>query len=284
MELTSTTNQSVHKNLWNMDTHTFSSDMLKLTAIITMMIDHIGAGILEYFLLPDISASIPYNTLLIIYYINMVLRLIGRIAFPIFCFLLVQGFLHTRNRLKYTRNLLIFALISELPFDYLFAGEISFSTQNVFWTLLIGLLTLWVLEVIQNKEIHITLKTIVSLLAIAISLTVAAFLKTDYAWTGVLLILGLYFFREKLALQCSIPFIVFLISSIISNLAYFSSLQQTVVFVLLSKWTLFIPALMIYHCNGKRYMQKGKYFFYAFYPAHIAVLYVIKIILTNILQ
>ena len=62
MELTSDANQSVLKNLWNKDTHTFSSDMLKLTAIITMMIDHIGAGILEYLLYTDISASIPYNT------------------------------------------------------------------------------------------------------------------------------------------------------------------------------------------------------------------------------
>ncbi|MDY2699753.1 MAG: TraX family protein [Lachnospiraceae bacterium] len=283
MELTSEANQSVLKNLWNKDTHTFSSDMLKLTAIITMMIDHIGAGILEYLLYTDISASIPYNTLLIIYYINMVLRLIGRIAFPIFCFLLVQGFLHTRSRIKYARNFLIFALISELPFDFCFFGGIDWSHQNVFLTLCIGLLTLWALEVIQNKEMHIALKTMVSLLAIAISLTVAAFLKTDYTWTGVLLILGLYFFREKLALQCSIPFIVFLISSIISNLAYVT-LQESVLLCLSSKWTLFIPALMIYHCNGKRYMQKGKYFFYAFYPVHLAVLYVIQIILTNILQ
>ena len=259
MELTSDANQSVLKNLWNKDTHTFSSDMLKLTAIITMMIDHIGAGILEYLLYTDISASIPYNTLLIIYYINMVLRLIGRIAFPIFCFLLVQGFLHTRSRIKYARNFLIFALISELPFDFCVFGGIDWSHQNV------------------------ALKTMVSLLAIAISLTVAAFLKTDYTWTGVLLILGLYFFREKLALQCSIPFIVFLISSIISNLAYVT-LQESVLLCLSSKWTLFIPALMIYHCNGKRYMQKGKYFFYAFYPVHLAVLYVIQIILTNILQ
>ena len=213
----------------------------------------------------------------------MVLRLIGRIAFPIFCFLLVQGFLHTRSRIKYARNFLIFALISELPFDFCVFGGIDWSHQNVFLTLCIGLLTLWALEVIQNKEMHIALKTMVSLLAIAISLTVAAFLKTDYTWTGVLLILGLYFFREKLALQCSIPFIVFLISSIISNLAYVT-LQESVLLCLSSKWTLFIPALMIYHCNGKRYMQKGKYFFYAFYPVHLAVLYVIQIILTNILQ
>ena len=257
--------------------------MSKLTAIITMIIDPIGAAILAYLLYTDISASIPYNTLLIIYYINMVLRLIGRIAFPIFCFLLVQGFLHTRSRIKYARNFLIFALISELPFDFCFFGGIDWSHQNVFLTLCIGLLTLWALEVIQNKEMHIALKTMVSLLAIAISLTVAAFLKTDYTWTGVLLILGLYFFREKLALQCSIPFIVFLISSIISNLAYVT-LQESVLLCLSSKWTLFIPALMIYHCNGKRYMQKGKYFFYAFYPVHLAVLYVIQIILTNILQ
>lgn len=283
MEITSTANQSVLKNLCNEDTHTFSSDMLKLTAIIIMLIDHIGAGILERLLYTDIAASIPRNTLLIMYYADSVFRTIGRIAFPIFCFLLVQGFLYTRSRLKYMRNLLIFALISELPYDYLFVGKISFSDQNVFWTLLTGLLTLWLLEIIQNKKMHIAPKTMVSWLVIATSLAVVMFLKTDYEWMGILLILGLYFFREKRALQCSIPFIVFFISMIIYYLTDVS-LQESVIFCLQSEWTIAISALMIYHCNGKRYMQKGKYFFYAFYPAHIAVLYIIQVILINILR
>ena len=96
---------------------------LKIIALITMLIDHIGAFLIEPYLLNngvfpfafDISI-IPkeFKTLYIIYIIT---RLIGRIAFPIYCFLIVEGFLHTSNLKKYAFNLLLFAFISEIPFN-----------------------------------------------------------------------------------------------------------------------------------------------------------------------
>ena len=70
------------------------------------------------------------------------MRMIGRVAFPIFCFLLIQGFLHTHDVKKYAARLFAFALISELPFDLAFKGKIDFSYQNVFFTLFIGLMTM----------------------------------------------------------------------------------------------------------------------------------------------
>ena len=110
-------NQSVIGNLWDQKTHTFSDDMLKLVAVFTMLLDHAASGILEYYL-----QYVPLNDDVweLLYRINSDLRVIGRIAFPLFCFLLIHGFMHTHSRLKYVGNLLLFALLSELPFDFLF--------------------------------------------------------------------------------------------------------------------------------------------------------------------
>ena len=134
---------------------------LKMIALISMLIDHIGAVVLEAKLIDlgmgeamesqqgTIDFMAQYGTL---YITDIVLRFIGRIAFPIFCFLLVEGFMHTRSRFKYGRNLLLFALISEIPFNLAIARsmgdtQLAFGVlypdyQNVFFTLFIGLLCL----------------------------------------------------------------------------------------------------------------------------------------------
>ena len=99
------------------------SFQLKWIAIITMLIDHVGA---------------------IFFPGNLVFRYVGRIAFPIFCFQLVEGFFHTRNIEKYMLRLGIFAIISEIPYDLAFRGNIlDFEHQNVFFTLFLGILMLY---------------------------------------------------------------------------------------------------------------------------------------------
>ena len=93
-----------------------TGNALKFIAIFTMLIDHIGAALIEY----GILCSYDIDRMMIIieteegmrwYLFDLVLRIIGRIAFPIFCFLLVEGFLHTRDERKYARNLLLFAFM-----------------------------------------------------------------------------------------------------------------------------------------------------------------------------
>ena len=101
---------------------------LKIIAIIAMFIDHFAAIVMDRYLFASgfyvrdtesgilaIDPSIPNG--MMIYWIDVALRLIGRIGFPIFCFLLIEGFIHTRCRWKYLLRLTIFALVSEIPFD-----------------------------------------------------------------------------------------------------------------------------------------------------------------------
>lgn len=144
-----------------------SGSTLKIIACITMLIDHTAATIIDrIFILKNLDAIdttsfqgmgdfIEANMALVILYGSM--RLIGRLAFPIYCFLLIEGFQHTRNVGKYALRLAIFAAVSELPFDLAFNGSLFEKRyQNVFFTLLIGLLVLqgfwWIKEKASVKK------------------------------------------------------------------------------------------------------------------------------------
>ena len=120
-----------------------SGSTLKMIAIVTMVIDHIGAAVLARLLMVNglgeldqtnadaIMQWLSANGAL--YWTYTVMRMIGRVAFPIFCFLLVEGFLHTHDVKKYAMRLGLFALISEIPFDLAFSDKIlEFNYQNVF--------------------------------------------------------------------------------------------------------------------------------------------------------
>lgn len=262
MESKITQNKTVLKNMWDIPSGTFSADMLKLTAMITMFIDHIGAGILEY-LIKQVPLSNQTGQTLIT--IDQVLRLIGRISFPLYCFLLVQGFLYTKSRLKYAGSLLIFALLSEYPFDFLLSDHFDFSSQNVLFTLFIGLLTLWAVEKAGSKIIF-------QILFSAIGIFTAAILHTDYSWKGILLILSLYFLRENRFWQCTISFILFFSAFVFQSASLCGSVWQAFLSQASSKYTLIFSFWMMYRYNGKRYLKRGKYLFYLFYPAHLLLL------------
>ena len=135
-----------------------SGSTLKIIAIIAMAIDHFAASIILYgilmqqnpsFLGHPVSMTIPW------WNIYQVMRFIGRIGFPVFCFLLIEGFLHTSSKKKYATRLFLFALVSEFPFDYaLFNTPFAPGYQNVFFTLFLGLLTIWAIDTVSHKEIN----------------------------------------------------------------------------------------------------------------------------------
>jgi len=221
-----------------------SAGSLKTIAVVSMLIDHFAYAILYYaVLLPN--APIQRGTdLYTVYLVYRVMRGIGRTAFPIYCFMLVEGFFYTRSRLKYARNLAVFGLISEIPFDFAFEQTfLEFSYQNVYFTLLIGLLVIWAWDAAGYKRWYL------QILALGGGMGLAYLLNTDYDYRGVLLIFVFYILR-----QFRVP--------------------QTIGGAVAMYWEMpaVIPAfLLLPFYSGERGRQP-KYFFYAFYPCHLMIL------------
>lgn len=240
---------------------------LKMIAVITMLIDHTAASVLERMLM-QMPAWGPINgtNWASWHTFYIVLRGIGRMAFPIYCFLLAEGFLYTRSRAKYALRLFVFALISEIPFDLALNGRlIVLSYNNVFFTLLLGLLTIMAVDYIKEKlplegdaSRALYGRTVSRYLLTAAVLfagcVLAEFvLRCDYGATGVLAIFVLYVWRERRLMGFTIAVVVL------------GLLAGTLEFLAL---LMLIP---MYFYNGTRGKQV-KYFFYAFYPAHLLIL------------
>lgn len=219
-----------------------SGSTLKLIAIVTMFIDHLGV----------VAFETQISNYMVPYYI---MRLIGRLAFPIFCFLLVEGFFHTRDVKKYALRLLVFAFISEIPFDLAFNRQMFYwRHQNVFFTLFIGLLVIALLD--HTKHVfHGFLQFVVEIIVLVAGILLGQFLYTDYGAVGVLAIVFLYMFRQykSNALAMGISVIWLSTMNIIESPAL-------------------IDILLVKFYNGKRGLNL-KYVFYAFYPAHLLLLY-----------
>lgn len=220
--------------------------MLKLIAIITMLIDHAALILLsgtEFANSPLLSLGGKQITL------YFILRKAGRLAFPIFCFLVTEGFIHTKNFKKYLLSLSLFALISEIPFDLMISNKFLYiGKQNIYFTLALGVIALWV---IKNTK-----RSFERFIFLALILAAAIVLKVDYGYLGVMLIILIYVLREKPAVQAALA-----LPMLSGGYAALCA---------------FVPINMY---NGKRGFIKGKflkYFFYAFYPLHIICLLLIK--------
>lgn len=220
---------------------------LKQIACVSMLLDHIGASCLEAGALS--LSGLPALLFSQLYTLDRVLRLIGRLAFPIYCFLLVEGFLHTRDVRRYGVRLLGFALLSELPFDWAFFRTPFYPAyQNVYWTLLLGLTAMALLRRLDGGSLSGALLQIAAAGACAAA---AELLHTDYGASGVLLIVVLYALRA-------------------------SRLKQCIAGACLTAYELtgplaFVP---IWFYNGQR-GRCGRWqtmFYYFFYPAHLFAL------------
>lgn len=241
-----------------------TGNTLKMIAILSMLTDHIGAVIIEQVYLNPSSeaaflAMVETSSGQMWYGIDMVLRTVGRIAFPIFCFLLVEGFLHTRNVKKYAERLLLFAVVSEIPFDLaVFGTWLELSHQNVFFTLLVGLM---VLEEYKKSIGNPVRQAFV----ILIGCGATSFLKCDYDMTGVVLVLLLYVFWDNKKLQTIFGGLL----AALESLACFGAGMLS-----------FIPIRMY---NGKRGERNLKYFFYWFYPVHLLALFLLRVLIFGVL-
>ena len=216
---------------------------LKLIAACTMLIDHVG-----YVLFSD----------------ALWLRCIGRIAFPLFCFLMAECCVYTRDRRKYALRLLVFALLSEIPFNLMNTGTPwDLSHQNVLWTLLAGALLCWLVDWALQKRTAPGLVLTGAVMAAAFCLLELA--NTDYGGWGTLLVVMFYAVRRAPSGTVS------KMTAQTFGLAFFSIAIMGGVSVELWSLAALIP---IWLYNGQRgFSPKAvQYGFYAFYPAHILVL------------
>ena len=261
-----------------------TSFVLKIIAIISMLIDHASVA-----LYPLIPTNMNY-----LYEIG---RTVGRTAFPLFCFMIVEGFYHTRNKLRYLGSLILLAIISELPFDAVFVSNelrVEYSSQNVFFTLARGLTAIIILD-FTNKKVHsfitvqknILMMVICNLLNIFLQLFIiqliyvpVSAINADYGGSGFELILLIYYFEKipMLFRNFDARFYSDRVKFIFAGLAvafwlvYFDTISGRI-----TESPGLPAAVLILLYNGQRGSYRiPKYVFYFFYPVHLAILYFIR--------
>ncbi len=228
-----------------------SSGMLKMIAVVTMLIDHFAATVLVRYIYVSGDGGLGQ-----LYY---AMRQIGRVAFPIYCFLLVEGVNRTRHKGKYLVRMLLLALISEIPFDLAFSSQVlEFGYQNVYFTLTIALAAMIGLEWIAEKIKSLVAQKILIVLVTLVSMAVAYLMQTDYDCGGVACILIMYFLRYNRKAELIAGYVAFVL--ILGELAALPA---------------FI-ALAFY--RGKK-GYSNKFFFYGFYPIHLLILYSVCVVM-----
>lgn len=246
---------------------------LKLIAMISMLIDHIGATIIcKLALVAGAPAGTPFLSGAVVgvdmshesslWGLYTAVRALGRLALPLYCFLLVEGFHNTQSKPKYIQRLLIFALISEIPYDLAFHGEwFHPDHNNVFLTLSLGFLMMWAISIIREQTKNLesitknSLKNTISIFMCCLTLAVSTSLHTDYECSGIVAIWILFTLRNDPVLAAFLATLA--LSLITSNPIQLISLLS-------------IIPIALY--NGQKGTTGNRYLFYAFYPAHLLVL------------
>lgn len=244
----------------------FSGSTIKMIAMVAMVIDHLGVIILQN----GFVMKAPYHyftdqQFAVLLKVCHLCNLVGSIAFPLFCFLLVEGFWHTKNVKKYALSLGIFALVTEPLYDWALFGKLFYwQGQNVFFTLFLGLLTLILLQQVENK-------LWLSLIITSLTAITAYVLRLDGWYYGILLIFGFNWLRDKQWQKyLTIATIIFICGLDIS----FRALISPDFLVTL------LALVIIANYNQQRGLSL-KYSFYAFYPLHLVGLKLLADILTS---
>lgn len=221
-----------------------SGAALKYIAFLSMLIDHVNKALIY----PNLNGGMLLK-------VSNLFDIIGRIAFPIFVFLLVEGFFKTKNRKKYLLTLLFFAVISEVPFDMFTTGTYyNVNWNNIMFTLAMILVMLWIIDVLKEKMSSLpkALWYLVSVLIVAVMCLAAMNAGVDYEHHAILIGYFLYIFHEKMIM--AIPF------------SFLSMYKEP--------WALLGFGLTLTY-NGERGRQ-NKIFNYCFYPVHLLILGILR--------
>ena len=194
------------------------------------------------------------------------LNLIGRISFPIFAFQAVQGYIYTKDLKKHMMKLFIFACISQIPYMLFSTTFTNSFTLNIFFTLFLGLLTLFIYDKCKNK--------ILGFLFVVFASIIGQLIHIDYGAFGILLIFVFYFFKDKKVL-IAISTIVLCFAKYIPSIVQFPSLYLHYLYCGLFT-SLSLIFILLYN---KKEGPKAKYFFYIFYPLHLLILYFLTMVL-----
>ena len=214
-----------------------SSLILKIIALVAMTMDHTGK---------------------VLFFDNTILINIGRIAFPLFAFQIVEGYHHTKNIKKYLFRLFLVAIIAQIPFGYLFGG------LNTIFTLILGLLCILVYEKERDKLISWAV-----IITIGIS---AMLLGFDYGLYGILMIILFHiFYKSKIKKSIAFTILVIIHFSLLTYLANDFSL-------LISMFSTLTSLFFINMYNNKQ-GKPLKYLFYIYYPLHLYILWIISLII-----
>ena len=237
-----------------------TSTFLHIAAMIFMLCDHLWGTV------------IPGNDWL---------TCIGRIALPIYAFLLVEGYFHTKNLKKYFLRLLIFAVISEIPFNLALGSRLFYPVhQNVLWTFLISLLLICLNEKAKKKG-KLWLRILTAAASVALGFILGLVTMADYNYAGIFTVLVFYFFRGK-KWWCYLGQLILLYY--INNEILAGYVQEIFLFGRTFSFHRQLFALIalipIWLYRGKQgfHNKALQYTYYAFYPAHLLILGIIKLI------
>lgn len=252
------TNMTMRRNvIWK--TPSVTADGLKMFACAVMLIQSIGVIViekrmicLEQYTQAELSKALAEDShLMSLAGAGSVMQLIGGLAVPIFAFLLVEGFRHTSSFRKYFLTLLLFAVLSEIPFDYAYSRKIlDLSEQNALVTMTVSLLMLYFLKMLKEKDgagYHF-----VRLFIVLCAVAWVTLLRAQYGFCIVLLTAIFYLFYGKNGWKTFLGAIVSLLY-VTGPLAFYG----------------------IWCYNEKRNDRLPKYVYYVFYPAHLLVLGII---------
>lgn len=279
-----------------------------MIALFCMTLDHFAVALFN----PLISAYCVNDS---IYYeigttVYLIMRLIGRLAFPLYCFFIYEGFNHTRNILKYSGRLLLLAIISEIPFNLMLNHTmLSARYQNVFWTLLIGLIVIWEIDGFEKRKINKYLIGFLQFVIVMAGIALAECFHTDYGAIGVFAVVIYWLLAYKKRLIASSCILVITVANIIFGQMSRNMMIIQILFVIAYIYLLYtmekrysgriygvfgctlgltvnnsiefssfliIPLMLLY--NGER-GKINKWVFYFYYPVHILLFALVGILI-----
>lgn len=263
--------------------------IVKIIACVTMLIDHIAVFFGE---------QCNINN-----YVLYAMRTIGRISFPLFAFLLVESFYYTKKKLRHAVSILLIAIISELPYNIVMAhGNLQYEYQNICFTLFIGFLMIWVVNIPllpsweekKRKDPSLpdelgvfvmVFRKVVPVYVLFVACLLAYLFKIEYSFVGAMLIYMLNWAHKANPIKCKKKVFD---EEVSRNLYYTLTIATYIVLMFSDEYLMCcVSLLIIFWATSKRMVftnatenKKLKYLLRYFYPLHFILMIIVRLIMT----